>query len=57
MMRQALTATVFYFVVIAIGATLLAGCAEDDMERCINYGFVPGTPDYAHCRMNLDLRA
>jgi hypothetical protein len=33
---------------------MLSGCASDS-DRCLEYGFVPGTEGWANCRMNLDL--
>jgi hypothetical protein len=34
---------------------MVTGCASSDMDRCLEYGFLPGAEGFASCRMNLDL--
>src|SRR4051794_8444368 len=44
-------------LLVALGALSLAGCVTDqelDHQACSNYGFKPGTNDYAQCRMSRD---
>jgi hypothetical protein len=54
------------FLIAVLISILFVGSADagwlrdligpNDDQRCQGYGFRPGTSDYAHCRMTLDLK-
>jgi hypothetical protein len=53
-MKRALAAAGVFWLIIAAFVLMLASCTSD-ADRCLEYGFKPGTDAWSTCRMQLDL--